>query len=63
MPCALHTRAKAFPQEGRAHCWRLTWACMCSWEDAWHPEKGDVHFYDMAPDRDAWNPGRAPASC
>ena len=38
----------------------LTLKCTCSWEEAWHPDKGDIHFYDMAPDRDAWNPGHAP---
>lgn len=37
-----------------------TGAYLRSWEDAWHPEKGDVHFYDMDPQHDAWDPSLFP---
>ncbi|KAK9834074.1 hypothetical protein WJX81_007934 [Elliptochloris bilobata] len=33
-----------------------------SWEDSWQPNKGDVHFYDMTPERDAWDPQLYPSA-
>ena len=31
-----------------------------SWDSSWTFGKGDVHFYDMAPERDAWDPALFP---